>query len=977
MLESIVFWAKRSSAGLSGVSNACLRAALAFVVIIGCTVAAHATCAPSDTVLSAQIEDLFAKRVGVAYSADLQVTACIPSGAAPAGLTFALTGGALPSGTTLSTSGRFGFITGTPTTAGPYTYQITATDSTGLSATGTFSNTIAPAIIITPTASAVTQVGQTYSQTNVASNGTTPFTYSLASGTLPAGTTLNPATGTVSGMPTTAGPFSYTIGVADSTAPTHQTTTTSTISGTIAPPPLTITPTASAATQVGQSYFQTNVAGGGTTPYTYSLASGALPAGTALNTSSGTVSGTPATAGPFSYAIKVTDGGAQTATTATVSGTIAPPTLTITATASATTQIGQSYSQANVAGGGTTPYTYSVASGTLPAGTTLNTSTGTVSGTPITVGPYSYAIKVTDGGSPTPQTVTTVTISGTIAPPTLTITATASATKQAGQSYSQTNAASGGTVPYTYSLAAGALPAGTSLNSSTGTVSGTPTTAGSFSYAIKVTDSGTPTAQTATTATISGTIAVAPTSTSLSSSRNPSAQGQPVTFTATVSGGSSPSGTVTFYDGGASIGTAALSGVAATFTTSALALGTHAITAKYGGNASNTASTSPVLQQSVAVPTDSIRLRQMQILGTQQSAQLSGQNITGAVDNAINDGFSGNVQAVVPNGSGFTYNFAADEASDPPRSGQAGSASTTDDGVKRFMSAPDARTSQLVNDEFSALGYAGVTKAPPKPFVQPREWLAWIDVRGISFNNNTPGADLSGNQVNVTAGLTRKLTPDFLVGGLAGYEKLDFNSDALNSRLKGDGWTVGGYLGWRLTPNVRFDMMLARSAIGYDDTSGMAAASFSGERWLASGGFTGTYLFRGFVLQPSAKLYALWEHDGAYTDSLGTAQPTNDFSTGRASAGTRASFPLEWSTASVALAPYAGIYGDYYFTGNSATIAGVPTPALLLQGWSARATAGLDMKFRNGGVISLGGEFGGIGSNTSLWTYKASGSVPF
>ena len=111
----------------------------------------------------------------------------------------------------------------------------------------------------------------------------------------------------------------------------------------------------------------------------------------------------------------------------------------------------------------------------------------------------------------------------------------------------------------------------------------------------------------------------------------------------------------------------------------------------------------------------------MQILGTQQSAQLSGQNIAGAVDNAINDGFSGNVRAVVPNGSGFTFNFAADDARDPNRSGQTGSASEANDGVKNFVAAPDRRAGQLIDDEFSALGYAGVTKARPRPQVQQRD----------------------------------------------------------------------------------------------------------------------------------------------------------------------------------------------------------------------------------------------------------------
>ena len=89
------------------------------------------------------------------------------------------------------------------------------------------------------------------------------------------------------------------------------------------------------------------------------------------------------------------------------------------------------------------------------------------------------------------------------------------------------------------------------------------------------------------------------TTTSLISSLNPSLLGQSVTFTATVNG-ASPTGTVQFSDAGSPIATAALNGGVASFTTSALTLGSHPITAFYGGDATNTASTSPVLTQVVA-----------------------------------------------------------------------------------------------------------------------------------------------------------------------------------------------------------------------------------------------------------------------------------------------------------------------------------------------------------------------------------------
>jgi outer membrane autotransporter protein len=141
---------------------------------------------------------------------------------------------------------------------------------------------------------------------------------------------------------------------------------------------------------------------------------------------------------------------------------------------------------------------------------------------------------------------------------------------------------------------------------------------------------------------------------------------------------------------------------------------------------------------------------------------------------------------------------------------------------------------------------------------------------------------------------------------------------------------------------------------------------------------TGSYQYRSFLLEPSARIYALWERDSAYTDTLGVAQTANNFSTGRASAGSKLSYPMAWSP-TIALAPYAGVYGDYYFASSTASIANIRTPALLLQGWSARFATGVSMQFKGGGMISAGGELGGIGSgtNTNVYTYRVRGSLPF
>src|SRR5262249_52935751 len=119
--------------------------------------------------------------------------------------------------------------------------------------------------------------------------------------------------------------------------------------------------------------------------------------------------------------------------------------------------------------------------------------------------------------------------------------------------------------------------------------------------------------------------------TTLSSSQNPSSFGQPVKFTVKVTG-LSPTGSVSLFDGGTPIGTATLAPGTASFTISSLAVGSHSLTAQYSGDPNNAASTSALLIQTVNVPTDSIKLREMQVSVTPMIAQISGQAIVGAID---------------------------------------------------------------------------------------------------------------------------------------------------------------------------------------------------------------------------------------------------------------------------------------------------------------------------------------------------------
>jgi hypothetical protein len=449
------------------------------------------------------------------------------------------------------------------------------------------------------------------------------------------------------------------------------------------------------------------------------------------------------------------------------------------------------------------------------------------------------------------------------------------------------------------------------------------------------------------------TVTQSSTTTTVASSLNPSNVGQAVTFTATVASSSgTPTGSVTFKDGGTAIGTAVLAGGSAAFTTSALALGNHSITAVYGGGTTFTASTSAALTQSVAVPADSVKLRALQVEVTKMEAQGSAAAITGAVDDAIEEAFSEGGQLITPNAGGLRLNFAAE---------------------------PEEKTPAAhVGDTFAALGYANdnVYKAPPlQPVSPPKQWFAWADVRGTGWNTNVSAGDISGGQINALAGLTRKLTPDFLVGLFGGYESFDYTSQLLDGTLRGGGWTVGAYTAWRLLPGLRLDAGVARSEVDYNGTSGTAAASFPGDRWIASTGVTGTYRTQGFEIEPSARVYGVWEHDNAYVDSLGTQQAALDFSTGRASAGAKVTYPWAYS-ATMIVAPYAGLYTDYYFSNDAVTATLLPTE--FIQGWSARVTSGVSVTFIGGAKLSVGGEVGGLGSGQfTVFSVRGRASVPF
>lgn len=151
--------------------------------------------------------------------------------------------------------------------------------------------------------------GQPYPQTQLmAAGGEPPYSWSVTNGSLPTGLTLSGA-GVISGTPTTAGIFSFTVKVTDALSNTASANLTITIQGGT----LVITTTSLPDGTVSVSYNATLGAGGGVPPYTWSIVSGALPAGLGLNAGSGLISGTPTTPGVSSFTAQVQDAEMHTA----------------------------------------------------------------------------------------------------------------------------------------------------------------------------------------------------------------------------------------------------------------------------------------------------------------------------------------------------------------------------------------------------------------------------------------------------------------------------------------------------------------------------------------------------------------------------------------------------------------------------------------------------------------------------------------
>ncbi|MFZ9938530.1 MAG: putative Ig domain-containing protein, partial [Luteolibacter sp.] len=333
--------------------------------------------------------------------------------------------------------------------------------------------------------------GASYSWTFNATQGKSPYVWSTTTA-LPAGLTLNSATGILSGTLSASQPAgNFTLAI--SATGSNGVKVTGNFVLQIFAPLSWVSNSSLPGGKVAHDYSVNVSASGGIAPYSFALKTGStLPAGLALDSSTGLISGVPTTAGNSSFTIIAQDStNPPNSIERTFSLEIEPYGMSVSGPASVegTQYLAIPSAQFTVTGG-TATYFWSTTP-KLPTGLTINSTTGLISGKLMGVpGNFSVSVFVKDGKNQTASAP--LTIASTPSGPLEWVTAEALPGGKVASAYSQNLTAKGGKPAYTFALKTGStLPAGLKL-ASTGLLSGTPTAPGNFSFTVTVKDTASP-----------------------------------------------------------------------------------------------------------------------------------------------------------------------------------------------------------------------------------------------------------------------------------------------------------------------------------------------------------------------------------------------------------------------------------------------------------------------------------------------------
>ncbi len=867
--------------------------------------------------------------------------------------TYAISG-SVPAGVSLSGD----TLSGTPTSSGTFGFTIVATDTGANGAGSPF--TVSEAYVLAVAAAAVTpdpatlpaaDPGAPYSQTLTASGGVAPYAFVLASGALPAGLSLA-SDGALSGTPTEVGGFAFTVEVTDA----NDQSGTRAYALVVNAPTLALAPGAGTLTLAyGVAGSQAFTASGSPGPYSYAI-TGTLPAGVAFG--GDTLSGTPSE--PGSYPVTVT------ATDTTLTGTGAPftvsqsytldvpaPALAIDPATLPDTTAGQAYDQALAATGGVAPYGFQVSAGALPDGLAL-AADGALAGTTTHAGSFDFTVTATDANGQ----AGTRDYSVRVAAPTLALGPATLADGAAGVAYSQTFVADGGIAPYAYAVASGSLPDGLGLDGATGVLSGMPTAAGSFDFAIRATDSTGGTAASTTRAytlvVVAPTITITPETLprglgGQAYAERLSAAGGTAPYRFAVSAGALPAGLALAEDG-------ALDGMPAAglfdFTVTATdALGFTG-TRQYAVEIVDRPDPSldPEVRGLLEAQADSARrFASAQMGNFQQRLETLHDNRAGAqVSNRL---------------SFVTGQRCADRIGRKPG-----------DPCDTLLASNDAVGMGSGGGDPAIDAEGGTAGGASSPF---GAWIGGV-IRSGAQDGRGGGAGADFESDGISAGLDYRFSPAFVLGGGIGLGRDESRVGENGSRVDGDAYALALYASYHPGDRFFLDGLMGYQRLSYDlrrhvtATGGFVEGSRDGSQWFGSLSAGTQYQHDTWQLTPYARvdlsradLDAYVEH-GDPIHSLAHGDMDVDSTTGNLGFRFESRHATDWG----AFAPQARLEYQYDFDGDSsaslqyADLLTAPLYNVGLVGFDrSRYMVGLGVMFYLPRGMSLRAEYRGLFGN--------------
>ncbi len=385
--------------------------------------------------------------------------------------------GSLPTG--LSLHPTSGVISGIATVTGGFTFTVQATvNASGCFVTKQFSITVGCQTITVNEASLPAATLNTgYNQTVTQTGGIGSINWTVSGGSLPANLALSTG-GQITGTPTAIGSFPVTLRATDANGCFGEKAFTLAVNC----PSFNISPASLNQGTVNAGYSQQLTQTGATNSVTWSLQASSLPTNLTLS-AGGLISGTPNVAGSFPITVRVTESVTGCFTDKAYTLVINCQTINVSPTSLPGGTVGTGYNQSVSQTGGVGTISWSVSAGSLPNGIGLNSANGALTGSPTVGGIFNFTLRATDGNGCFGEQAYQVAIacqSLTLSPATLSPIPIATA-------YSQQLTVVGAAGTADWTISAGALPSGVTLNPTSGLLSGTPNISGSFNFTAKAT----------------------------------------------------------------------------------------------------------------------------------------------------------------------------------------------------------------------------------------------------------------------------------------------------------------------------------------------------------------------------------------------------------------------------------------------------------------------------------------------------------